>query len=279
MSAGSLTGRRILVTGIADEASLALAIARRMQDAGATLLCTGLGPTPHHAGLSPAAERYLAEVHASFCETVARTLGGGVRTAVLDAALDASIDGLAATLASDGTTLDGVVHAVAMDRTIRGGRAKPLCEVTREEFLDCMAISAWSVVALTAGLLRAGVLARGASVVALSYLGAERVMPHAYRNIGVAKAAMERIVVELAAELGPSHGVRVNAVRFSPWTGSRAGKAIPGLDEAVAASAARAPLGNAAPDALAAEVVHLLQPGLGITGEIRHVDGGYHVLG
>ncbi len=279
MSAGTLTGRHVLVTGISDEASLALPIARAVQAADATLLCTGLGRTPHHAGLSPAAERYLADVHASFRTTVAGALGAGVRTAVLDASLDASVDGLAATLARAGVVLDGLVHAIAMDRTIRGGQAKRLCDVAREEFLDCMAISAWSLVALTAALLRTGALARGASVVALSYLGAARVMPHAYRNIGVAKAALERIVVELAAELGPSYGVRVNAVRFSPWTGSRAGKAIPGLNEAVATSGARAPLGNATPEALAAEVVHLLRPGLGVTGEVRHVDGGYHVLG
>jgi enoyl-[acyl-carrier protein] reductase I len=142
-----------------------------------------------------------------------------------------------------------------------------------------MNVSAYSLLALVRALLTEDVLGRGASVVALSYLGAERVMFHPYRNVGVAKAALERMSRELAVEIGRSHGIRVNVVRFSPWSQSRAGGAIPGLEAAAAQCQAAAPLGNATPDALASEVLHLLQPGLGITGEIRHVDGGYHVLG
>lgn len=275
----ALSGRRILVTGIADESSLALPIAVAAQHAGAGLVCAGLGATSHHAALSPAARSYLDDVNAAFRKTVTERLGGDVPTFVLDAGLDASIDDLAVALAERDLRLDGLVHAIALDRTIRGGVAKPLLEVTRGEFLDCMSISAYSLIALVRALLEKGVLQDGASVVALSYLGAERVMPHPYRNIGVAKAALERIVRELAVELGGAHGIRVNAVRFSPWTKSRAGGAIPGLDDAVVQCGARAPLGNAAPESLAQEVVHLLRPGLGVTGELRHVDGGYHVLG
>lgn len=274
-----LAGRRVLVTGIADGSSLALPIAREAGRAGAQLVCTGLGPTAHHGPLSEAARSYLEGVQRSFEATVRESLGDDVRTLVLDASLDSSIEEAAAQLAASSLRIDGLVHAIALDRTIRGGRAKPLLEVTREEFLDCMSISAYSLIALVRALLRADALAKGASVVALSYLGAERVMAHPYRNIGVAKAALERIVRELAAELGRTHGIRVNAVRYSPYAQSRAGGAIPGLDEAVAAGDARAPLGNATPEALAAEVVHLLRPGLGITGELRHVDGGYHTLG
>jgi len=275
----ALAGCRILVTGIVDEASLALPIAQQAQRSGAALVCTGLGATPHHSDLSQAARLYLDDVNAAFRKTVAERLDGDVPTFVLDASLDASIDGLAAALAGRELRLDGIVHAIALDRTIRGGIAKPLLDVTRQEFLDCMNISAYSLIALVRALLEKGVLQAGASVVALSYLGAERVMPHPYRNIGVAKAALERIVHELAAELGISHGIRVNALRFSPWTKSRAGGAIPGLDAAVAQCGARAPLGNAPPESLAQEVVHLLRPGLAVTGEIRHVDGGYHALG
>jgi enoyl-[acyl-carrier protein] reductase I len=274
-----LAGRRILVTGIADEASLALPIALEAQHSGAALVCTGLGATPHHAELSPAARSYLDDVNAAFRKTVAERLGGDVPTFVLDAGLDGSIDDLAVALAERELPLDGIVHAIALDRTIRGGVAKSLLDVTRGEFLDCMSISAYSLIALLRALLEKGVVQPGASVVALSYLGAERVMPHPYRNIGVAKAALERIVLELAVELGASRGIRVNALRFSPWTKSRAGGAIPGLDDAVAQCGARAPLGNAAPESLAHEVVHLLRPGLAVTGELRHVDGGYHALG
>lgn len=273
-----LAGRRILVTGIADEASLALPIARLLAARGAELVCAGLGASAGSAVRSESARRYLAEVEATFRRTVADALGAAVPAFALDVAADESIEALAAELSRRTLPLDGVVHAIAFDRTIRGGEARPLLEVTRAEFLDCMSVSAWSLVALAAAFQRAGVLARGGSLVALSYLGAERVMPHPYRNIGVAKAALERIVRELAAELGP-HGVRVNAVRFSPWSHSRAGGAIPALDAAVADCDARAPLGNATPDALAFEVAHLLRPGLGVTGEVRHVDGGYQILG
>ena len=273
-----LTASSVLVTGIADRASLALAVARELQGAGASIVCTGLGPTSHHRTLSDSARRYLAAAQDAHRETVRTELGASVPSFVVDAALDATIEDMAEALATAGIRLDGLVHAIAFDRTIRGGQAKLLLEVTREEFLDCMDVSAYSLLALLRSLLRREVLAPGASVVALSYLGAERVMPHPYRNIGVAKAALERIVRELAVELG-GRGVRINAVRFSPWTQSRAGGAIPGLEHAVAWCAERAPLGNASPEALGAEVVHLLRPGLGVSGEVRHVDGGYHVLG
>lgn len=274
-----LSGRRVLVTGIADASSLALTIARELRAQGAELICTGVGPTRHHRDLSAAAARYLAEVQATFDGTVRDELGHDVPALVVDAALDPSIDDLAAILRERGLHVDGVLHAIAMDRTIRAGAAKPLLDVTREEFMDCMGVSAYSLLALTRALHHAGLLRRGASIVALSYLGAERVMTHPYRNIGVAKAALERMVRELAAELGPSHGVRVNAVRFSPWSRSRAGGAIPGLEDAVAHAGARAPLGNADPASLALEVAHLLRPDLAVTGETRHVDGGYHVVG
>lgn len=277
-SAGSPSDRSVLVTGIADEASLALSVATALQRAGVSLVCAGLGPTPHRGAASEAAQRHLAAAFETFSKTVASALGARTPALALDASLDASIDDLARTLRERGVRLDGLVHAIAFDRTIRRGEAKPLLDVTRDEFLDCMGVSAYSLLALVRALLAHDVLARGAAVVALSYLGAERVMFHPYRNVGVAKAALERIARELAVEVGRSHGIRVNVVRFSPWSQSRAGGAIPGLDAAVAHCAEAAPLGNASPAALASEVVHLLQPDLGITGEVRHVDGGYSVL-
>ncbi len=276
--AGALAGRRVLVTGIADGSSLALAIAQEIQRAGGDLVCAGLGPTAEQGALSEAAQRYLADARRSFEAAVSSELGA-VPTFVFDANVDASVAGLAREIAGRGLRVDGLVHAIALDRTIRGGSAKPLLETTRQEFLDCMSISAYSLIAILRSLAEARVLADGGAVVTLSYLGAERVMSHPYRNIGVAKAALERIVVELAAELGASHRLRVNAVRFSPWAQSRAGGAIPGLDDAVECASRRSPLGNATPESLAHEVVHLLRRESFITGEIRHVDGGYHTLG
>lgn len=275
----SLAGRRFLVTGIVDAASLALPVAREIQRQGGALVCAGLGPTRGQEGLSPSAASYVRLSFESFTKTVHEELGADVPCLALDVTRDESLDELAATLAERGLAVDGLLHSVALDRTIRGGRAKPLLEVSREEFLDCMSVSAWSLIGLVRSLLTARVLLPGSSVVSLSYLGAERVMPHPYRNVGAAKAALERITRELAAELGPAHGVRVNAIRFSPYAASRAGGAIPALEEMVHSAQRRAPLGNAPPESLAAEVAHLLRPGIAVTGEVRHVDGGYHVLG
>ena len=274
-----LDGRKILITGIADEASLALKIALQLQRAGAELVCAGLGATPHQTGLSDAARSFLSESQERFEKSVRSALGEHVPTVVFDASIDESLEDAAQALGDAELAVDGVLHAIAMDRTIRRGEARPLLDVTRAEFLDCMSVSAYSLIGLLRSLDQRALLNPGASVVALSYLGAERVMTHPYRNIGVAKAALERVVRELASELGHSKGIRVNAVRFSPYAESRAGGAIPKLVESVEHAAARAPLGNATPDALAMEVAYLMQPGVLATGEIRHVDGGYHAQG
>lgn len=277
-AAPSLLGRRVLVTGIADASSLALPIAEALRADGAELVCTGLGPTRHHVALSAAARTHLESTWKTFESLVGERLAGS-STFALDAGLDASVADLARELAERRLTIDGLVHAIAFDRTIRRGEAKRLIDTTRDEFLECASVSAYSLVALLQAMIASGVLASGAGVVALSYAGAEHVMAHPYRNIGVAKAALERIVRELAAELGPGLRVRVNAIRFSPWAASRAGGAIPGLVDAVADARVRSPLGNADASCLAREVVHLLRPGLAVTGDVRHVDGGYHVLG
>ena len=89
---------------------------------------------------------------------------------------------------------------------------------------------------------------------------------------------MERITIELADELGRKNGTRVNAIRFSPYMGSKAGTAT--LNQSDFDTANRiSPLGNATPDDLANEIIHLFRPNGRITGEIRHVDGGYNIMG
>lgn len=271
-----LDHRRVLVTGIVDASSLALAIAREIRAQGGEVVAAGLGPTPHHGSLSERARDFLQSTWDAFRKTVAEQLGPEVPILACDVTLEPSVTDLGRGLAEEGGGVDGVVHAIALDRTLRRGRAASLLETSREDFLACVDVSAWSLVALTQSLLEAKALRAGGSLVALSYIGAERVVSHPYKSIGVAKAALERAVVELAAELGPEHGVRVNAVRFSPYTASRAGGAIPALAEAEAQSGAASPLGNARPRDLALEVAHLLRPDLAVTGEIRHVDGGHH---
>lgn len=273
---GLLYGSTILVTGIVDTSSLAFEIARQLRHEGARLVCCGLGLTPQHGAITAKSRAYLERTYEDFEATVSAAFGDDVPRIPLDATLPASIAEAAKTLREMGIELDGVVHGIAMDKTIRGGRVKPLLEVTREEFFNAMDVSAYSLIALSRDLLREGRLRRGSAIVALSYLGAARVMSHPYKNIGVAKAALERIAIELADELGRSHAISVNVVRFSPYTASRAGRAIEGLAEAAARTAQESPLSNALPADLADEVAYLLRPWRRVTGEIRHVDGGQH---
>ena len=141
-----------------------------------------------------------------------------------------------------------------------------------------MDVSAFSLIRLTNSLFKSKVLNAGASICALSYIAAEKVTFHPYRNMSIAKAALERIVIELADEMGRKNGTRVNAIRFSTYLGSKAGAATL-TEKDVSTSDRISPLGNATPIDLANEVVHLFRPDIRITGEIRHVDGGYHIMG
>jgi len=273
-----LDGYKYLITGITDSGSIALRIAKQVIEEGGSIVCTGLGLTPHHKGLSEKAESFLKKTYESFQSTIASELGGDVLCFPLDVTLDACMEEFGRELQSRGLKLDGFLHSIAMDKTIRPGQdVKPLLDVTKEEFMYAMDVSAYSLISLTRSLMQNAVLNRNASIVALSYLGGEFVTQHPYKNIGVAKAALERIVRELAYELGKSHNMKVNAIRFSAYTGSKAGSAIQGLQEAYDFAQEQSPLGNAQLEDLAYEVAYLLRPYGRVTGAIRYVDGGYHI--
>ena len=273
-----LQDKRFLITGISDAGSLALHAAKAIVEQGGQVVCAGLGVTPHHADLSDKARAYLSANEAAFRETVKAELGEDTPILILDATQEDSMADLAAGLAESGLHLDGFLHSIAMDRTIRNKQVKPLLEVTQAEFCDTLGVSAFSLVRITHHLLKTGALRDGSSICSLSYIAAEKVTFHPYRNMSVAKAALERITIELADELGRSRGIRVNALRFSPYLGSKAGTATLEPSD-VEKAESMSPLGNAGPRDLALEIVHLMQPGLRITGEIRHIDGGYHITG
>ncbi|MCB1168718.1 MAG: SDR family oxidoreductase [Leptospiraceae bacterium] len=276
----ALKGSTILITGITDAGSLALSVARQARKEGATVICSGLGRTPHHEGISDRAADFLDKTYSAFEETVKSELGTETPAFPLDVTLDGSIEDFCQALKAKGIELNGFLHSIAMDKTIKAGVViKSILDVTKDEFFSAMDVSAYSLVSLTRGLIQNDILQKNGSILALSYLGAEKVAYHPYKNIGVAKAALERIVVELAYELGVSHNIKVNAIRFSPYTGSKAGSAIQGLAEAVEFCEKHSPLGNAQPEDLAWESTYLLRPYGRVTGEIRNVDGGYHIRG
>jgi enoyl-[acyl-carrier protein] reductase I len=272
-----LRQKTFLITGIADEHSLAMYVAKEIKRNGGDVVCTGLGVSLFHKHLSERAQLFLDRNFQDFKTAVHSGLGE-VRTEVLDVTIDEHMEDFASQLAKEGVKLDGFLHAIAMDKTIRNKEVKPLLEVTKEEFCDTMDVSAYSLIRLSHFLIKHGVLNKGASICSLSYVAAEKVTFHPYRNISIAKAALERISIELADELGRNYGIRVNAIRFSPYMGSKAGNATLN-EEDLKISNKMSPLGNALPQDLAYEVVHLFRPETRITGEIRHVDGGYHITG
>ncbi len=272
-----LENHTFLITGIADEKSLAMYAAKEIIKQGGQVICTGLGPSPFHKDLSHKAKAFLSQNFQDFKQSIEKTLGNS-RVYVLDVTLDANMDDFARQLSEEGIQLSGLVHAIAMDKTIRNKVVKPLLEVTPEEFSDTLNVSAFSLVRLTHFLIKHNVLNDGASIASISYIAAEKVTFHPYRNMSIAKAALERISVELADELGRSRGIRVNAIRFSPYMGSKAGNATLTEGDVLKADE-MSPLGNARPQDLAYEIVHLLRPDSRITGEIRHVDGGYRIIG
>jgi len=272
-----LAGKQFLITGIADQHSLAMYAAKEIIAQNGSVVCAGLGVTPFHKNLSERAKAFLNSTYSAFEEAVSTTL---IEPAMykLDVTIDESIESLAISLKEAGIQLNGFLHAIAMDKTIRQKEVKPLIDVTRQEYCDTMDVSAYSLIRLTHFLLKHDVLAPGASICSLSYIAAEKVTFHPYRNISIAKAALERITIELADELGKRNGTRVNAIRFSPYMGSKAGNATLN-DRDIEISNKLSPLGNARPEDLAYEVAHLFRPNSRITGEIRHVDGGYHIMG
>ena len=271
------SNQTFLITGIADANSLAMFVAKKIIENNGRVICTGLGVSEFHTNLSEKATAFLNKNYADFKEAV-RTELGDAQTEILDVTLDENVADFAKKLANQNIQLNGFLHAIAMDKTIRLKEVKPLLEVTKDEFCETMEVSAYSLIRLAHHLFNYDILQPGSSICSLSYIAAAKVTFHPYRNISIAKAALERITIELADELGRKNGTRVNAVRFSPYMGSKAGTATLNQEDYDTADRI-SPLGNANPEDLANEVTHLFRPNGRITGEIRHVDGGYNIMG
>ena len=273
-----LKGKYFLITGIADKHSLAMYVAKKVLEFGGNVVCTGLGMSKHHLHLSEKAKTFLNNTYLDFQACIKEELGDHVVTAVLDVTQDGSMDDFCQLMKEKNIVFDGFLHAIAMDKTIRQKNVKPLLEVTLQEFCETMEVSAYSLIKITKKLTDFNLLNPGSSICSISYIAAEKVTFHPYRNISIAKSALERITIELADELGRKNGTRVNCVRFSPYMGSKAGNAT--LEEKDVDFADKmSPLGNALPEDLAYDVVNLFRPDARITGEIRHIDGGYHIMG
>ena len=252
-----LEGKVGLVLGIANKRSLAWGIAQAVSREGARLAVTYQG------------ERLEENV---------RELAAGLRDPVIlpcDVSRDEDIDVLMQGVQKELGGLDFVVHAVAY--ALREELDGEFLNTSREGYRVAQDISSYS---LTAVARRAAPLMEGrsGSIVTLTYLGGERVVPH-YNVMGVAKAALEMSVRYLASDLGPK-GIRVNAISAGPIK-TLAASGVHGISKMLEYHRTYAPLRrNTEQDEVGDAALFLVSPlSRGITGEVIHVDGGFHVMG
>jgi len=254
---GLLDGKRILVAGVTMDSSIGFAVARVAQEQGATVLISNFG-------------RAL-----SITKRIAKRLPVEPPVLDLDVTNAEHLDGLADAVREHVDGLDGVVHSIAYGNpeTLLGGK---FLQGPWEDVAQAVQVSAYSLKSLA--MATKPLLSQGAGVVGLTF-DATVAWP-AYDWMGVAKAGLESTARYLARDLGPE-GIRVNLVSAGPLR-TLAAKAIPGFEELDAMWASRSPLGwdNTDQTPTAKAVCALLSDFFpATTGEIVHVDGGYHAMG
>ncbi len=251
-----MQGKRGLIMGVANHHSIAWGIAQALAAQGAGLAFT-----------------YQGEAFERRVRPLAESVGASI---ILNADVQdaASLDRVFAALREEWGSMDFLVHAIAYsDKAELTGR---YADTSRANFLNTMDISCFSFVDVTRRA--AELMPAGGSIVTLTYLGSQRVMPN-YNVMGVAKAALEASVRYLANDLGPQ-GVRVNAISPGPMR-TLAGSAIGGARKVFKACEDNAPLRrNAALEHVGGAAVYLLSDlGASSTGDIIFVDSGYHAIG
>jgi enoyl-[acyl-carrier protein] reductase I len=252
---GILDGKRILVTGVLTEASIAFHVARVAQEEGATLVLTGFG-------------------RLSLVERIAKRLPSPVPVLELDVTDVAQLESLAARVGEHADRLDGVVHAIGFaPQTALGGN---FLATSWDDVATAVHASTYSLKSLAMAALP--LMTDGGSVVGLDF-DASVAWP-GYDWMGVAKAGLESCARYLARDLGPRR-VRVNLVSAGPLR-TMAAKSIPGFEKFEAVWSQRAPLGWSItnPEPAARACVAMLSDWFpATTGEIVHADGGVHAVG
>ena len=286
-----LTGRRAFVAGVADDGGFGFAIAKAFIEAGATV-CVGTWP--------PAMNIFLTLLKRGKIDEARKLSNGSLlefeRIVALDAAFDTledapaelresnrykdkgdfSIAGAAALLKSElgEQPFDIFVHALANGSEVK----KPLLETSRKGYLEALSVSAYSMVSMARAF--APLMKKGGSLMSLTYMASERVIPGYGGGMSSAKAALESDTRTLAFEVGRRYGLRVNTISAGPYA-SRAASAIGIIENMIEYCSANSPL----TDALTAEEVantaaFLASPlASGITGATLYVDKGYHAMG
>ena len=253
---GLMAGKRGLIMGLANDKSLAWGIAQKLHEHGAEL-----------------AFSYQGEALEKRVRPLAASLGS-------DFLIDCDVSDMAALDAAFGQlkarweTIDFVVHAIGYsDKTQLRGK---FYDTTLDNFLMTMNISAYSLVAVTKRAVE--LMPNGGSILTLTYYGAEKVVPH-YNVMGVAKAALEASVRYLANDCGPAN-IRVNAISAGPIK-TLAASGIGDFRYILKWNELNAPLrrNSTIEDVGGSGLYFLSDLSAGVTGEVHHVDAGYHTVG
>jgi enoyl-[acyl-carrier protein] reductase I len=253
---GLMQGKRGLIMGLANDRSLAWGIAKKLREAGAELAFSYQGEA-----LERRVRPLAAELGSDFlidCDVSDMT----------------ALDQTFATLTEHWPTIDFVVHAIGFsDKNELRGR---YADTTLENFLMTMNISVYSFTAVAQRA--AAMMPNGGSLLTLSYYGAEKVVPH-YNVMGLAKSALETSVQYLAVDLGRDN-IRVNAISAGPIK-TLAAAGIGDFRLILKWNELNAPLTrNVTIEDVGGSALYFLSDlSSGVTGEIHHVDAGYHVIG
>ena len=251
-----MQGRRGLIMGVANDRSIAWAIARACAAQGAELAFT-----------------YQGEALEKRVRPLAASVGSDL-VLPCDVGSDEDMDRAFAGIEARWGKLDFLVHAIGFaDKQFLRGR---FLDTPREAFLQALDISCYSFAAT--GRRAAALMGEGGSLLTLSYLGAEKWVPH-YNVMGVAKAALEASVRYMAADLGPRN-IRVNAISAGPIK-TLAASGIGDFRYILKWNQYNAPMQrNVGLEEVGGAGLYLLSPlSTGVSGEVHHVDCGYHIVG
>lgn len=254
---GLLNGQNVVVMGIANERSIGWGIAKSLHAQGARLIFTYRK------------ERSYEKLAKLLAESGIEPL----LTVQCDVSDDASIEAAFGRIGAEAGVVHGVVHSLAFaDKDELGGE---YVDTSREGYLLAQESSAFSLVAVAKAAKP--LMTEGGSIVTQTYLGAERVMRN-YNVMGVAKAALEASVRYLAEDLG-KYGIRVNAVSAGPIR-TLAAKGVSGFNDILNTVEEKAPLRRNVDQSEVGDATMFLISGLsrGITGEVLHVDAGFHII-
>ena len=253
---GIMEGKRGLIMGLANDKSLAWGIARKLHEHGAELAFSFQGEA-----LERRVRPLAAQLGSDFCFDC-------------DVSRMDALDEAFATLQGRWETMDFIVHAIGFSdkNELRG----QFVDTSLDNFLMTLNISAYSLVAVTQRARP--MMPNGGSVLTLTYYGAEKVIPH-YNVMGVAKAALEASVKYLANDLGPEN-IRVNAISAGPIK-TLAASGIGDFRYILKWNELNSPLRrNVTIEDVGGAAVYLLSDlSSGVTGEVHHVDCGYHLIG